>query len=196
LLLGPKIALLAPIWASGVLLYRWRALERLPLALAWVMVIASTALIIGLHANGFFEAIARWFAGVVGEVAYRELTFSKFFVGDYLLMVLVFCNFAGMRRVAPLLTPFFTHIATPVKWLAGYTFTLYLLHQPLFLFWGAVWRGDPRTVNGWLVVTALTAPSILVIGHFTEQRREPLRRALLSLLQRAHARLRPLRRNA
>ena len=196
LLLGPKIALLAPIWASGVLLYRWRALERIPLALAWAMVVVSTLLIVGLHAFGFFDTVAQVFAELVGPRAYRELTFSKFFVADYLLMLLVFANFAGMRRVAPAFAPLFARISPLVKWLAGYTFTLYLVHQPLFLFWGAVWRGDPGNSGAWWAVTALTAASILLLGQLTEQRREPLRRWLAAQLQGLDSRLQTRRRHA
>lgn len=188
LLLGPKIALLAPIWACGVLLYRWRALERIPSPAAWLMVIVSTALIIGLHAVGFFDSVSKLLEPVVGERWYRELTFSKFFLGDYLLMVLVFCNFAGMRIVAPQIAPLFSAVSVPVKWLAGYTFTLYLLHQPLFLFWGAVWHGDPGTSTAWWVVTALTAASVVALGQVTEHRREAFRRALQALFTKIEAR--------
>jgi peptidoglycan/LPS O-acetylase OafA/YrhL len=129
------------------------------------------------------------FEALVGADAYRQLTFSKFFLADYLLTVLVFANFAGMRRVAPSLSGVFLHVAPVVKWLAGYTFTLYLLHQPLFLFWGAVWHGDPSNAVTWWVVTGLTAVSVLGMGALTEQRREPLRRWLADVLGRLDQRL-------
>lgn len=188
LLLGPKIALLAPIWGAGVLLYRWRVLRTLSLGLSWALVVVSTGAIIVLYGLGVFEAISNWFKGQVGADLTTQLTFSKFFVADYLLTLLVFCNFAGMRQVAPSLAPVFQRLERPVKWLAGYTFTLYLLHQPLFLFWGAVFRGDPRTHGPWLAVTAATGASILVVGYFTENKRHHLKRAIervLSSIERA-----------
>lgn len=188
LLLGPKVALLAPIWLSGVLLHRWQALQRIPIGWAWGMVVVSTVLIFGLHGIGFFEATSQQFEVWIGAHWYRELTFSKFFLGDYLLGLLVFCQFAGMRCVAPSIAPALLAIAVPVKWLAGYTFTLYLLHHPLFLFWGAVWRGDPRQAWAWWVVTGLTALSVLAIGEVTEHRREPLRRWVQRLLGRLRGR--------
>lgn len=175
LVLGPKIVLLAPIWLLGVLLYRWRALQHMPLAWAWMAVATSTVLIIALHLSGFFAGISVQFEGLIGKFAYRQLTFSKFFVADYLLGLLVFAHFAGMRRVAPKLMPFLGAVARPVKWLAGYTFTLYLLHQPVFLFWGAVYRGPADTITSWLLVTAATAVTIWLVGFVTEHRRQHLR---------------------
>jgi peptidoglycan/LPS O-acetylase OafA/YrhL len=187
-LLGPKIALLAPIWVAGVVLYRWRALERIPLAWAWVMVIGSTAAIVGLHHAGTFDEITAWFKALIGASRHEQLTFSKFFLADYLLGLLVFCNFAGMRKVAPVLSPVFDRIAAPVRWVAGYTFTLYLLHQPLFLFWGAVLKGNPASASAWWLVTLATALSILGVGYLTEQRRHVLKRALEQLFDRIGAR--------
>ncbi len=180
--LGPKIALLAPIWIAGVVLYRWQALQRLPVRWSWVLVVASSVLIVALHAGGQFDAISTEFEKVVGAQWYRELTFSKFFVADYLLATLVFCNFAGMRVVAPQIARVFASISAPVKWLAGYTFTFYLLHQPLFLFWGSLVRMDRQGTIAWWTVTALTLGSVFVIGQLTEQRRPWLRRWLLGQL--------------
>jgi peptidoglycan/LPS O-acetylase OafA/YrhL len=196
LVLGPKIALLAPLWVAGVALYRWRALQHLPLALAWSMVVGSTAAIIGLYAAGVPDAITAAFKAWIGPANHEQMTFSKFFIADYLLGLLVFCNFAGMRRVAPVLAPFFERIATPVRWVAGYTFTLYLLHQPLFLFWGSVIRGDAASATTWWLVTGATAASILAIGHLTEQRRHHLKRTLELAFDRLTALSMPRRQGA
>jgi len=184
LALGPKIAMLAPIWLAGVLLYRWKALERVPLGVAWLLVVASTALIVLGHTEGTFDAMWGWFRDQVGRQRFDQFTFSKFFLADYVLGLLVFANFVGMRRVAPTVRPLFDAIGPVVKFLAGYTFTFYLLHQPLFLFWGAVLRGDNAGYATWFTVAGLTFVSVFVVGLLTEQRRPALRRAVLRLLER------------
>ncbi|MBI5256418.1 MAG: acyltransferase [Burkholderiales bacterium] len=175
LFLGPKIAMLAPIWASGVLLYRWQALQRLSLGLAWALVLGSSAAIVGLHGVGFFDAVTAGFKDWIGASAHTQLTFSKFFLADYVLTVLVFANFAGMRIVAPTLAPLFDAVRRPVRALADYTFTLYLLHQPLFLAWGTVLALDPGTPLAWLATTGACALSIFVVGWLTENKRGALR---------------------
>ena len=93
-----------------------------------------------------------------------------------------------MRNVAPQLAPLLMRIERPVRWLAGYTFTLYLLHQPLFMFWTAVVRGNPHGSGFWWMVTGLTAVSVVVIGSFTEHRREWLRHTLRRGLVRVQQR--------
>ncbi len=184
LALGPKIALLAPLWIAGVVLQRWKALARLPEWASWLLVVSSLAGLVGLHVAEFPEAANAWLQSWLGVALHKQLTFSKFFVGDYLIGALVFANFAGMMAVAERLKSLFLKVETPVRFLAGYTFTLYLLHQPLFLFWGAALQGDPKGSGAWWFVTGLTVLSIGLIGHFTEHRRHRFRVALVGLFQR------------
>lgn len=178
LLLGPKIALLAPIWALGVLLFHWKRLERISLQAAWVVAIVSIAGLVAYHAAEVGEILSEWLKSRIGEDAHKHLTFSKFFLGDYLLGVLVFANFVAMRRILHDMPLGLAAVERPVRYVAGFTFTLYLLHQPLFLFWGAVLRGDPGGYGTWFAITALMMASVMVVGHFTENRRYQVRKAL------------------
>jgi len=184
LILGPKLLLLAPIWWLGVLLYRWRRLHDIPVGWASAVLLASVIGIVLFHAISVGDAATTWLKGVLGEELHRSLTFSKFFVGDYLLGALVFANFVGARSVLSRYGSFLLRIQKPVRFLANYTFTLYLLHQPLFLFWGAVVKGDPTGPWYWLVVTGLMFGSVVVVGHFTENRRKSLRDFFLGLFHK------------
>lgn len=175
LLLGPKLLLLLPVWGAGVLLYHARTLQRISFGLGAALAALSFAAIPLFFALGVFDQTAVWTQDVLGPTLFRELTFSRFALGDYLLTGLVVMNFVGMRRVADSLSPLFLAIERPVRAVAAYTFTLYLLHQPLFLFWGAVLRGDPDGLGYWLALTSLTGLSVFAVGHFTENRRQGLR---------------------
>lgn len=190
-IVGPKVLLLAPLWWAGVLLYRWGWPRRWPLGVSWCVAVASTATIVLTHALGFYAASAEFTKQLLGERLFVDLTFARFALGDYVLGFLVFCQFAAVRNVAPQLGPLLWRIERPVRWLAGFTFTLYLLHQPLLLFWAAVLRGDPATSLLWWQVTALTAASVVLIGLLTEQRRDALRVAAKHHLQRLQRRFAP-----
>lgn len=190
LVVGPKTLLLLPIWWAGVWLYRWQWLQRLSHGHAWSLVLLSLAGIIGYHAGAVYEAPAVWTERVLGASLFRELSFAKLFLGDYLLAALVFCNFAGMRRVADSVAPLLIRIERPVRWLAGYTFTLYLMHQPLLLFWAALVRGHPETYYYWTTVTVLTALSVLAVGYVTENRRQALRLLIADGISRLQQRCR------
>ncbi len=182
-IVGPKIVLLLPIWWAGVLLYRWRWLQTWSIGMSWAMVVVSTAGILLTHAAGVYEMTADFTRELVGEHRFRELTFGRFALGDYLLGLLVFINFAAVRNVAGQIAPLLLAVERPVRWLAGYTFTLYLLHQPLFLFWMSVVRGDPKGYGFWWAVTGLTALSVVAIGAITEHRRHGMKKALRRALQ-------------
>lgn len=176
LLLGPKIVLLAPIWGLGVLLFRWRRLAEITEAVGWALAV-GTALVIGLWLHFDVEHRAgAVLESLLGKPGFTQLTFSRFFISDYPLGLLVMLHFAGMRRVAPRLSAGLLAIETPVKRLAAYTFTLYLLHQPLFLFWGAVLRGDNRGYATWAWTTGLVALSVALVGAATENQRHRLTR--------------------
>ena len=177
LLLGPKVVLLAPIWLLGVLLYRWQWLRQISVGQGWLLVLGSSVGIVAFHYAGVSELVADPFKNWIGAHWYAQLTFSKFFLADYVLGILVFLNFAGMRRVSNSLTPLLL-LERPIRWLAGYTLSLYLLHQPLFLFWAAVLRGDPNGHAYWAMTTALVAVSVWAIGWLTENKRHALKRWL------------------
>jgi peptidoglycan/LPS O-acetylase OafA/YrhL len=178
LAIGPKLILLAPIWWLGVLLYRWQRLRELSLWTSWSLIILSVVGLVFMETSGVTDRASEGFKNWVGADLYRELTFSKWFISDYILGVLIFMNFAGVRNVAAAQGKFILVIEKPVRLVANYTFTLYLLHQPLFLFWAALIHGDPLGPWYWIMVSLLTLISVAVVGYFTENRRQILRKFL------------------
>ena len=187
LAIGPKLILLAPVWWMGVLLYRWRRLQSLSLGASWVMVAMSVVGIVMFHHFKLMGAAEGWLEKMIGHERVYSLTFSKRVFADLLLALLVFINFAGMRNVAAAHGGLLLALAGPVRFFANYTFTLYLLHQPLFLFWAAVIRGDPKAPWYWSGVTVLTMLSVGAVGFLTETRRHALRAWMLPLFRRWEA---------
>jgi peptidoglycan/LPS O-acetylase OafA/YrhL len=182
LLVGPKVLMLLPIWLSGVLLYRWAWPKQRSFGFALCLVLISIAGIIGMHYCEFPKYYGSVFRSIVGDAMFREFTFAKYFLSDYILCFLVWLNFAGMRIVAPRIEGLLATFESPIRYLASLTFTLYLLHQPAMLFWAAVVRGDPAGWGPWWTFTALTALTVVIVSHFTEQRRYALRKVIERLL--------------
>lgn len=182
LVLGPKVVLLAPIWMLGVLLYRWKRLQSLPESTGWLLLAGSYLGIAAFHVFKIPDQLAAFLKGVIGEKWHMQLTFSDHFLSDYILGVLVFLNFAAMRGVSFRLEPVLLGLERPIRFLAGYTLSLYLLHQPLFLFWAAVIQGDPWGYAYWWQTTAMVALSVLAVGYVTENKRHLLKRWLERLL--------------
>jgi peptidoglycan/LPS O-acetylase OafA/YrhL len=185
--IGPKLILLAPIWWLGVGLYKWKFLQAIPRSLAWFLFVVSLGGIVFFHLQDRHAQISTQLADWFGADVPKQLTFSKWFLVDYLLAFLVFMNFAGTRRLLEDGGGFLIAVQRPVRFVAEFTLTLYLLHQPLFLFWAAVIRGNPKNILFWMLVTLMTFSSVYIIGVFTEGKRTHLKKWLeprLKLLDR------------
>lgn len=180
LLIGPKIILLAPIWWLGVVLYRSSILKRIPTFLAFVIFIASTLAIFAYHSFRINQYFIEVLLNFMGTDLNDAITFSGTFLGDYVLGTFVFMNFASARKLLEAKHgELLQTIEKPVRFLSSYTFTLYLLHLPLILFWSALLQGETSTPWYWLTITALTMTSVYLIGLFTENRRYFIKAKLL-----------------
>ena len=167
LLVGPKLWLLLPVWCAGVAAYHWQKTHTLPRAAALFGWCATLALLVAVKVSGVDAALrslalATWpFPGLPLKSADRCLA-------DYLVCALVVLNFlcaksAGFRALL--------RIEKPVRWLASYTFTLYLVHTLVMRVWMIVYphrRSDAGDVA--LLLVAIVAAT-WVIGQVTERRK-------------------------
>lgn len=181
-MLGPKILLLAPIWLLGVALHRMPALERTPPWLGWTLFLASWPTYALFQHYGLTEAGSRLLLRLIGEKWHHQMAFSKFFITDYLLALIVAANFIGFRAVGHRFAAVLRPSEKVVRWLSGYTFSLYILHQPLLQFYAAAFDGDPRGRLFYSQVMLATLLSIVGIGHFTEHKRHHLRKLIRRML--------------
>ena len=184
LALGPKFILLAPIWWAGVLLYRWRMPPWLGRRSALAMVGFSLTGFWLFHALKIDRWGCLWLKAALGQDVAQYLGFANYVVGDYLLTLLVCLNFAGMRALLAGSGGWLIALERPIRQVAGCTFTLYLLHLPLFLMWSAIVRGNPAQPWYWLTVTALVFASVVLVSRQTEAHRYRLRGWLLALFAR------------
>nr|WP_229262917.1 acyltransferase family protein [Duganella radicis] len=178
LLIGPKILLLAPVWITGVVLHRWNALQRIGRRAGAALLLASCIAYALFHRYGLTEAGSAWLRHVIGAHWHQQLAFSRYFITDYLLALIVACHFTGMRALAPPLERF----APLIRPLAACTFSIYLLHQPLIQFYAALFNGDPSRPWFYAVTMLAVFASVLAIGAVTERQRHQWRLAIRTLL--------------
>lgn len=174
LAMGPKIAVLLPIWLLGVALYRRRFASHDALGGAlWLGSLAGYALYRECDVSGpLSEAVLRL-------APFGHFAMAKYFVSDYAVALLVAANLAGFRMIEHRLAPLFAAVARPIRFLAGYTFSIYLFHFPVLIFLGAM---APRLG---LARFGIAFAVILLAGSVTERKKESFRRALLWLIGRA-----------
>lgn len=182
LIVGPKILLLAPIWVLGVVLHRWRAFDRIPEAISWALFFGS----IGLYAlfqrydltNYGYAQLIR----LIGKHWAREFAFSRCFITDYPLALIIAANFIGFRNISHRFGSILIPLERPIRWLAGLTFPLYIIHQPLLLFFSALINGDPHTHGFYVEVVACTLLTVAIVGTYVERKRKVCKRWVNALL--------------
>jgi peptidoglycan/LPS O-acetylase OafA/YrhL len=167
LVAGPPILGLFPLWLMGLLAWRWHA--AVPRRWGAPLVFGTLAAFVGLEALGgqslFQQANSPWLPG--GLSAY------DFIVGAFVALFI-----AGLAN-APLPMPG-AAVQRLVRFLAGTTFGLYLLHLPLLNFFATVIPGPPDRATFRILVFVVTLGVAIAISHVIEQQKGPLKRALRS----------------
>lgn len=172
LLCGPKILLLLPIWLGGVYLHRgrlWAGLRPRPAVLLFCMSLLAIGVYHWIDGPAVLRLVVQRIFGE--EFQLQRMTWSGEFIGDYLLGGLMMLNFASFRAAGPALAWIVEPIAGPIRWAASFTFSLYLYHRPLLLFYIACLRGDVTSYTFYFEVLGLTLISVYLLARVTEHRK-------------------------
>ena len=184
LLLGPKVVLMAPCWVVGVIAYRCGASVRLgPIGAAGLFIV-SCAAFWGYH---HFDLMRAFSDGVVmkylGEWAYVQLNFSRYFAADWLLAAIIAVNFIAASQLSSHLPELRADSLKWVGFVGGLTYGLYILHFPFVYMWGAVIQSPPPGVEKYLMVLALTLICVGIVTAVGEWLRPRMRRRFESMLR-------------
>lgn len=161
---GPRILLYLPLWVLGVGL--WHAERRglaLPRRSAWAALVAVPPLYL-LWRDGLGASAAP-------QYSWPSTTEALFTVAYHGVIAILFALFllalAGIARGRPAFAPW---IARPVRWLAGASFTLYLLNQPLIAFASAA-LGPTAPLSAKMLSVLLCAIAVLAVAAIGERRK-------------------------
>jgi peptidoglycan/LPS O-acetylase OafA/YrhL len=189
LVIGPKIMLLFPVWLMGVWTYRFNKERTLPGAVGWICVVLPTAIYLWIKLGGI-DILARDLSmEVLGEdFVKRELKYSDEFLISYVYGALIAASFIGMNAIAPLLEKAFARFEKSIRFWAGLTFSIYLLHYPLLHFFGALYGGEVSALSTQLLIVASTLSAIVLIGAVTERKKHVARRVIAALFTWAEPR--------
>jgi peptidoglycan/LPS O-acetylase OafA/YrhL len=167
LFVGPKLWLLLPVWMAGVCTWHWQKKHTIarPLALAgWC---ATLALLAAFKLSGMDVAL-RAFALAHWPWTGLPLKSADRYLADYLVCVLVVVNFLCARGAG---FGALLRVERPVRWLASYTFTLYLVHALVLRVWVNVHPQRASDAGEIALLVALIAGATWVIGQVTEHRK-------------------------
>lgn len=159
-LAGIPILALMPAWLLGVLV--WRRVSdpaaALPLPVAWLLAVGAPVAMVALKWAGAADALAALTARAFAPADYRAvLLYSDEVLWNSLLAVLMALHLLG---VAPLMArsgwreP--DRLALAIRWLAGGSFSLYVMHYPALQLLDAVLPESLPLYDLWLLGLTLT----------------------------------------
>ena len=149
LLAGLNILLLLPAWALGV--WVWRQISRGPSlhpALAWGLALGTPALIVAAKASGLADALPR----------FPQFGYSDEVIWNTALAGLVALHLIGAAALLSDLRQSFTgRPARLIRWIAGASFSLYVMHYPVLHLLDATLPETLPAYNLWLLGLTLAA---------------------------------------
>ena len=196
LVVGPNTLLLMPAFIIGVWLHgHLRGAAERPQDRG--MSIALSALPVGtyamLHMGNVPKTLEAWTTQAVTAEMGWALQFSSNFVWAAVVAVLVAVHIRGMWRLLSAEGRGTAPWVKPVKWLAGGTFSLYLVHFPLLHL---IEVGLPTSGSARLDDVVMGAVAVLACYLFAEAFERPLPRFRAALRKLFQTRKRPLRERA
>ncbi|MFZ5549521.1 MAG: acyltransferase family protein [Pseudomonadota bacterium] len=192
LVIGPKILLLLPVWWMGV--WAYRRVHQVPIGAAHALVLCLGSLgayLLFRLADGpdrLLDLAGQWLGS---ELLHDQISWSRRFLASYVIGACVAIHFVGAAALAPHLKRVPRGLERVVRYAAGFTFSLYLLHYPLLQFFAALVPVVDMEAHRAAFVALGALAVVFMVGSAIERRKEPLRALLLAgfgvMRQPAHA---------
>jgi len=139
--------------------------------------------------GGWAGHIGDWLSNLIGAKLWRiGLGWSRFFLTDYLVGIIVAINFSAVRVIISDVTVVSMPFVRAIRLLSLLTFPLYLFHQPLLLFFASVSPPQMSDATRSIFVIVATLVVVAVLTPFCEFLRARMRLFLTYLFQLAQAR--------
>ena len=178
LIAGWKILLMMPIWLMGVALVRWSNVLAVRRVTGVMLLLAGLA-VVGL-ADHYAKDGVFWLRGLLG-VEDNVMGFSQFVLTDTAMGAGIAAIFVGIRPFADRLAAALRPVERQIAWLAGSSFTLYVLHNPMLLMLRAHGIGAGENLGLALTMFALVVLSCGMLAPLVEHRSPQVRATLRNL---------------
>jgi peptidoglycan/LPS O-acetylase OafA/YrhL len=171
--IGPKVALLFPLWLMGVALYHLcKAPPAIRPSVGWTLFVVPIFVLMAYQKLP--HPALQPFTNVSFSLD-RLWTFCQ----DYLVGILFCLHLLGFTVISDAFAPWLEKHSRSIRWIAGATFSLYLTHLPIMHFLAAIspW---PKT-SPWMavVLTVVTPLLCFAFAEVSERRKDIWRRTIL-----------------
>jgi peptidoglycan/LPS O-acetylase OafA/YrhL len=170
---GPAITCMLLLWLLGLFGYRFCAWRPVGRPAGWILYIGS------LLTWGAYEVWGRKHLVVI--VTVPAFLKRDSLLEDYVVATLFITHIIGFRAISSTFETIARSVQRPLRWAAGATFTIYLLHLPVGQF---LTTQVPWLPTSWRTRTVMFGGTLLIlfaIAEVTERRKDPWKRAFKAL---------------
>ena len=163
---GPKIMLYFPLWLIGLATYRLIASNRF--SMRW-----PNAVLLFMLSMAAYAAVKKLWGQQVGaafawEGAGVSLPTCVYFTTIGLIFAV---NIIAFDQATKQIAFFGARVTQVVRWVAGATFTMYLMHGPILLSLTAILTGWRPGTASRIVALVLTIALVFVVAELAERRK-------------------------
>lgn len=170
LLIGPKILLLLPVWLFGVRIYNFHKNKTLNQNLARILFLSAPILFLVSFTQ--YNKIDSYIYSILGDAIKSSIGFSSGFLTDYITAFFVGFQLLSMKYVNfTILKRALLGGEKTIRFFANSSFSIYLFHFPLLLFFGAVLNHNPTSIVDIVVLFSITLTTCLLLAQVTEKKK-------------------------
>ncbi|MFK8066702.1 MAG: acyltransferase family protein [Gammaproteobacteria bacterium] len=179
LIAGPKIMILLPIWLMGVWVYKFNKHKALTEKTGWLLFLFPVAAYIMIKYIGLDHQLLNYSKDLFGaEFVERKLWHSDEFLISYLYGVLVSMNFIGLKSISHRLEKPLSFFEKPIRFWAGFTFSIYLFHYPLLQFFHTIYGFEIDDPIRHILLFFSIISVIVSLGSVTESNKHQVKNIL------------------
>jgi peptidoglycan/LPS O-acetylase OafA/YrhL len=161
---GPRIVAFFPIWMLGYLGYLYSSRNKPGRTVGFLLLILPVLGYVFYHL-----ALKKW---LMENPFLPNAVGSDNFMPRYIVGILFAMHLVGFVWTAECFSAVFKPLQTPIRWLAGATFTIYLFHVPVAQFLTTIIPWAPSDWRTRVIVLGGTLTLMFVIAQFTERKKE------------------------
>jgi peptidoglycan/LPS O-acetylase OafA/YrhL len=192
-LVGPRITIMSSIWLLGVAAYYIG--KNCEYVINKLFLLFPLSLISLFILHFYFNPgsiISRLFFSLLDEGRFLHVFSAKLFIGGDYEMPSDFVFAAVFAISIVTSSAFFSRfnevekLSQLIRFAASYTFSMYLYHFPLLLFFHALLSNDAKSAPSVFLLIIATVSSVFLLGHFTERRKDIYVRLFTALFDRGN----------
>jgi peptidoglycan/LPS O-acetylase OafA/YrhL len=173
--IGPKVTLMLTTWLMGVGAYYVCKSQRLSSVTGWIFLTVPLVVLAG------YQLIPHSQLQPFTNISLQQERLISTFQ-DYLLAALFSIHLVGFSAVSTNFAPLLEQHAQSIRWIAGATFSIYLVHLPIMHLLAAIFPWPKSSPWMLLLLVSGTLVLCLVFAELTERRKDAWRRQIVSIL--------------